>query len=80
MVNVDNAVSKASVNKLRDRLIEGMQIATPIGKAKLLKKYPYIAHTDKGCWQWVEVYLAEHGYRCVDRQKLVVKADENRTN
>lgn len=65
------------INALRDRLIEGMEICVPVGKAKLLKKYRNFASTDKGNWKWVEVYLAENGTRCVDWEKMVKEIPKN---
>ena len=60
---VQGGVNKIDVLKLRDKLYEGRQVITPKGKAKLLEKYSFIAITDKGCWKWVDIYLAEHGVR-----------------
>lgn len=60
---IQGRINKTDVLKLRDKLYEGMQVITPKGKAKLLEKYPFIAITDKGCWKWVDIYLAEHGVR-----------------
>ena len=60
---VQSGITTTDVLKLRDKLYEGMQVTTPIGKAKLLEKYPFIAITDKGCWKWTDIYLAEHGVR-----------------
>lgn len=36
-------------------------VRTPKGKARLLRKYPFIALTDKGSFTWVDLYLAERG-------------------
>ena len=71
MIDISQAVQKKDILALRDKLIEGMTIKTPKGEAKLLNRYPHIAVTDKGCWNWTEVYLAEHGMRCDDRVKLI---------
>ncbi len=68
---VQSGINKTDVLKLWDKLYEGMYVTTPIGKAKLLKKYPNFAVTDKGNWKWIEVYLAEHGGMCEDRKKLI---------
>lgn len=68
---IDTGIRKHDVINLCDKLIEGMTIKTPVGEAKLLNKYSHIAKTDKGCWNWTEIYLAEHGVRCVDREKII---------
>lgn len=68
---VEGGIDKSLVISCRDSFMEGVLIKTPKGKAKLIKKYPNYAKTDKGNWKWIEVYLAEHGAICDDRKKLI---------
>ena len=68
---VEGGISTIEIKNMRDGFIEGVRIKTPIGEAKLIKKYPNFAVTDKGNWKWIEVYLAEHGNMCEDRKKLI---------
>jgi hypothetical protein len=66
-------MTKADVKKFRDRLVAGMIVKTPMGKGKIITKYPFIARTEKGCWSWSEIYLAEHGVLCADRARMMAK-------
>ena len=75
----DEGIKVADVKQLRDDLMIGTIIKIPTGRARLLKKYPFWAHTEKGDWVWIEIYLAEHGLRCHDREKLVKEENANDT-
>jgi hypothetical protein len=77
---IQTGINIREVNALRDKLIEGVLIKTPLGRATLIKKYPNYAHTDKGNWKWAEVYLAEQGTVCEDREKLVKEIPKSRVN
>ena len=68
---IDTGINVNEVRKLRDNLIDGCQVTTPYGRCKLIEKFPYMARTEKGCFKWIEIYLAERGIRCIDREKEV---------
>ena len=59
---------KTHIISLAEKLIPGTLVKTPLGKSKLIKKYPYLAHCENGCWAWNEIYLAENGILLEDRQ------------
>ena len=61
-------IYRKDIISLAERLIPGTLVKTPLGKTKLIKKYPYIAHCENGCWSWKEIYLAENGVILSDRQ------------
>lgn len=60
------------VREFRDSMIEGVYVKTPIGNAKLLKKYRHNAMTSTGCWTWSQIYFSEHDI-VLDHQKKTVK-------
>lgn len=68
---ITGGITAEEIKNMRDGFIEGVRIKTPVGEAKLIKKYPNFAVTDKGNWKWVEIFLAEHGGMCEDRKKLI---------
>lgn len=75
-----DAVYISEINDFKDSIISGCQVNTPYGKCKLLEKYPHMARTEKGCFNWNEIYLAEKGVRCDDRAKevkTIVKGAQN---
>lgn len=51
------------VARFRNSIMIGLLIKTPKGTARLLKKYPYIAITDRGTFRWTEIFFAERGIR-----------------
>lgn len=53
----------AEVARFRNSVMTGLLIKTPKGQARLLRKYPYIAETDIGTFQWSEIFFAERGMR-----------------
>lgn len=73
---ITGRITAEEIKNMRDGFIEGVHIKTPIGEAKLIKKYPNFAVTDKGNWKWIEVYLAEHGNMCEDRKKMIKETIE----
>ena len=73
-------IDQSEVKALRNKLIEGTQVKTPVGSATLLHKYKHFAQTDKGNWKWIEVYLAEHGNMCEDRVKLIKEIPKDAGN
>lgn len=74
---VTGGILITEIKNMRDDFIEGVRIKTPVGEAKLIKKYPHYASTETGNWKWIEVYLAEHGMRCEDRVKLIKEIPKN---
>ena len=68
---IQTGIQAKDVEAMRDAFYEGYHIKTPMGEALLQKKYPHFAQTDKGCFKWIEIYLAEHGGMCEDRKGLV---------
>ena len=60
-MRADRLPDKQDVNIMRDGFIEGMLIATPQGRAKLEKKYPFMAQTEKGLFRWEDIFFAERG-------------------
>ena len=75
-------IYKRDIVALAEKLIPHTLVKTPLGRARLLKKYPYMAQCSNGCWNWNEIYLAENGIVLSDRMREIKQReqDEDRTD
>lgn len=51
-------VTVRKVNQFRDNTLVGMVLkASGRERVTVLKKHPYVVETDKGCFQWIDLYM-----------------------
>ena len=51
-------ITVQKINDFRDKALEGtLYRGHRKAELLLLKKHPFIAETDKGCFQWVDMYM-----------------------